>query len=1407
MKRTLLTIATTLLLATGLRAQNTGCDTVTTPWSEDFESVMPTGAGVRGSLPPCWDFTWNGSNTALAPHVIANGGYQYISNIPSQAILFVAGSSDGYGNQAEVLLPPFGDSLQNLSIAFDYRFETTSRGTLTVGYYDGNDNFTAVQTMTPYADNYRRDTVSFASVVDPGNARIALRWNCNTSWYAAIVDNIEVFTDPVHLSEPIVTISGPTHVSLNDTVLFTANLLRGDTVGITYFWHSSLLDTTTSLSSPHFSLAYPFRGIDTISVITSNAYGTATAVSVVYVDTTIIDTLPNPMPQCSSPVTGIPWLETFANGLGCWYKPEGSRWNDVIPYNNPALEHMRYLYLQMQNDQQGSWIISKGIQIPADTAVHPRLYWKVASNTSSYALHYGVLVTTSADYTNTANYTEIYYDHTTHSQWSNYQQLSVSLEQYAGQTIHIAFHNHPNMSPSDDRCVCIDDVEIRGNVPPVAELVVPDSAYTGSSTFIMANVIGYTDNLSITWHSSLMDSTWTTTGNSTHIIYSVAGTDTLTAIVSNSYGVDTVVAVVRVLACDYHALPYFEDFESVQAAGFAVSGALPGCWDYTWNGSTVAYAPHVIANGGYSYISNIPDNALFMVAGSSSGYDTVAEVVLPAIAGNLQGLSLAFDYRYETADRGTLVVGYYNDNDVFTPVQTMQSHSGSYRRDTVDFGLASSASGRIAMRWSCGNVYYAVVIDNIEVFYDSTSAALDTLPPASAINNPSVIYAGDSALFTATLLHGNFTGLTYTWHSSLLNTTWIDTLHAPRTSFQLVYLTGGIDTITLTTSNQYGSSVTSRVVTINECRITTFPWSEGFEGGTIPACWRTTCTNCTNAAGSFWYNENYSYWAHSGSHCLVSNMPNGPRDWLMMPAIEVPAGGSLDLSFWVNFASNSVNGTLTILASTTGRHSLEAFTDTLLHESNHTYYPNLGYANTYVPRSVSLAPYAGQTVWVAFVNGPSALFLDDMSIDISGLPIVGLTGPSTTRSCDSTVFQAALLDGDTSGLTYIWHSDMVAAGLASASIVGDRMTVDYYAGGSDVITVIATNAVSSDTASVTCTVTDCEPVSVFPYSVALTTMDNLTCWDTRNTIPGNAGYWSSWRIGDHSCMTSESSWGNEDADSWLISQELAIPDDPTHSYTLQWHVLCDHSKYQVMASAAGRATLDVFTDTLFYEEHDTASWTVRSVSLNAYRGQQVYVAFRNLGWVNSPANYYDIGTLSIDTVGVTVALDTTPEDTVWHYVTVATNTRACQSYGSGRYAHGAIAEVGCIVLDSLHEGGHWECIGWDDGGTGNPRFITVTSDTLITALFEWVDDSVGIAELESGKMKVEIYPNPAHGDVTVRVSEPSTLTVIDLTGRTIIPATPISSSLVINRSTLLSGTYFVRVTTDRGTSLAKLVIQ
>lgn len=105
----------------------------------------------------------------------------------------------------------------------------------------------------------------------------------------------------------------------------------------------------------------------------------------------------------------------------------------------------------MRDNAQGSWIISREIQIPSSSNGTAVLFWKVASNVSNYHLHYSVMVTTSSNYTDTSTYTEVYYDNATLVYWYDYDQLSVSLAQFAGLNIHIAFHNRPIMAPSDNR--------------------------------------------------------------------------------------------------------------------------------------------------------------------------------------------------------------------------------------------------------------------------------------------------------------------------------------------------------------------------------------------------------------------------------------------------------------------------------------------------------------------------------------------------------------------------------------------------------------------------------------------------------------------------------------------------------------------------------------------------------------------------------------------------------------------------------------------------------------------------------------------------------------------------------------------------------------------------------------------
>ena len=169
-------------------------------------------------------------------------------------------------------------------------------------------------------------------------------------------------------------------------------------------------------------------------------------------------------------------------------------------------------------------------------------------------------------------------------------------------------------------------------------------------------------------------------------------------------------------------------------------------------------------------------------------------------------------------------------------------------------------------------------------------------------------------------------------------------------------------------------------------------------------------------------------------------------------------------------------------------------------------------------------------------------------------------------------------------------------------------------------------------------------------------------------------------------------------------------------------------------------------------------------------------------------------------------LPTPPPDTVWRTVTVSTNVSAAETYGSGFYVDSSTVEIGYMIIDTATTGGHWQFLGWNDGGTGNPRDILVTSDTAIVALFEWVADSTeGINELSIFSSQFSIFPNPASKTVTVETDQPSTLTLTDATGRVCGQWKVENGKTTLDISPLPAGVYFVRLSTSP--TIRKLIIR
>ena len=138
--------------------------------------------------------------------------------------------------------------------------------------------------------------------------------------------------------------------------------------------------------------------------------------------------------------------------------------------------------------------------------------------------------------------------------------------------------------------------------------------------------------------------------------------------------------------------------------------------------------------------------------------------------------------------------------------------------------------------------------------------------------------------------------------------------------------------------------------------------------------------------------------------------------------------------------------------------------------------------------------------------------------------------------------------------------------------------------------------------------------------------------------------------------------------------------------------------------------------------------------------------------------------------------------------------------GGGTYPDSTLVTLTATAFDG------YAFANWHDGDTANPRQVLLVSDTAFTAHFRPLEDTLDIVGPERCSQEPIVYPNPASGNVTVRVWQRATVTVVDLTGRTVMAATTVEDRLTIQRADLQVGIYFISITTPSGTTVHKLTV-
>ena len=688
-----------------------------------------------------------------------------------------------------VQLPDSGDGLQ---LMYDYKatslYDYGEMEVRLAAYAPGDtsrivdtlDFFTLLRTENEGTDNLFQPRGISLSAYAGMCVRIAfvhVRLHSHSNIY---VDNVQI----VRTTAPSVSINAPARAFAHDTTEVHAMLLTGSKHGLTYSWQSTMVNSGLAQMSyidTQLTIIYTHYGTDTVTCIVSNIYGTDTSQVIVDVR------------DCTT-VTEYPWIEDFEHGLDCWHQLGG--WSATYShgsYEGSTALRSNSSQSSLESPTSSFWIMSQPFALP-DTATLPMpelLWWMHTPSQDQYSnnqFSVRIAVVDSNEIPPVASFITVYSQTLYYGDWKHYR---VSLEDYAGQNIRIMLHNVPSHSGYGYYdCALIDQVEVRSTALPVVKLNAPPRVeQLDSNTFTAHLEEGDTAGLTFTWHSTMASSgmaSFTAVDTMLNITYTASGTDTLTIIATNRHGSGTATAIVSVNNCPALQVPIIIDFED--------STDLD-CWSgFTANGNNNARISDI--NPWYRTGSGTDH---YMNSNADRGWLVTPAIDLP------HDMTDLYIHWYQHGSNRLGVFISTDSNNYFEPADfsiTLQSFSDelSYTNGHHCYSLAAFAGQRIRIGFV--NAYDNIQLDNIRIAPVSLSLAMTA---------PDTVRTHDTAMFSAHLLAGDTTGLTYTWQSKMTDAG-LAAMIASDSLCSVVYGTSGLDTVILTATNAFGTD--SRVAIV-----------------------------------------------------------------------------------------------------------------------------------------------------------------------------------------------------------------------------------------------------------------------------------------------------------------------------------------------------------------------------------------------------------------------------------------------------------------------------------------------------------------------------------------------------------------------------------------------------------------
>ena len=826
-----------------------------------------------------------------------------------------------------------------------------------------------------------------------------------------------------------------------------------------------------------------------------------------------------------------------------------------------------------------SWLLSPMATLPDADGITLEFDYKAEELLGGVAptVEVRVAACDSAGTVNTADWTTLM---VLDSPYAGYTRFRLSLDAWRGQQVKVNFAR----TGDGGKYAYVDNFALKQYLEPDIELVAPACAYVGDTFTAVCHLLtGVPTGESHAWTSTVFGAL--PAADTLRLLYTEEGTDTLTVVHTNSYGSDTATVVVNVVDCrPVAAYPWKETFER----GI-------DCWQQEGDGA--AWTQDAAAGVGGSACARV--QSAYGALGSQLFVSQPVQIPSDAYM-----LRLQWQMKRSSGNkvRRVAVLAAAADAADWTAADTLYYYEGSEMPTSYSLYEAAldSLAGRevrLAFSVAAGTSYCDTYLDDVVVRYRRE--------PVVAVGAPAHASVGGTTRYDASLVEGDTVGLTYSWRSSLVDSTSVQPYGAAA-AFEVLYPMSGTDTVTLTAANAYGSVSDTVVLTVCPV-IDTFPWVGPIESEADVECW--------DLAGYEYYD--FPMWYEDeDTDTLVSSesylRAGGGVAYLVLPPMAIPADAhNLAVEFDLFWPSQ-----MHLLVNTTGSTDTADFDEI-------AYWGSVSGA---VRRKAFLDAYAGQTVRLALVSvGGVRVYVHRVAVDYDTLPkLHALEIPSKAITDSVTLCTASLRYGSRDSLRYEWHSAMVDAGLATLVADGDTLRLVYATGGTDTIRVVALNAYGTDTLVRTLRVQDCTPALTLPWRDEFS--DGLECW-----YAPQGGNWSIFSISYPQVRYLSSFIGNDTLDSWIVSKAVLIPEDTALMPTLFWDAgssgaVFQHGYEVLVGPDSSYADLSAYEsvyvcDTVLpiINGYSNSGWRHCGVGLSRWAGEMVRVAFRNRpgGWTST----------------------------------------------------------------------------------------------------------------------------------------------------------------------------------------------